>query len=283
VSAADPEPVSIRDLEVADRIAHAVRRGRPADRRPTIEQVVAAFGEPDATLEARRRAARALALAGVATIPDLLEAAPGARVVLEVRRERRRRALLLGVLAMAALIGAAAALASTVDFGNNTAGDLPSDTTTTTDSATAPTTETTAPAPPTTTTATTPATAPKPQPTSAQRRSARRARAKRAAAKRARARRARARAAARQRVTVRLTAGQPTFLCVEGDGRRLFDGTLSGSRTFRARVVRLNVGLGPTTRVTANGKAVPLSGSPTGVQVTPKGQTFLALGARPCG
>jgi hypothetical protein len=288
VSAADPQPVPIRDLEVADRIAHAVRRGRPADRHPTIEQVVAAFGEREATLEARRRAARALALAGVATIPDLLEVAPGARVVLEVRRERRRRALLLGVLALAALIGAAAALASTVDFGNSTAGDLPADTTTTTGSAPAPTptTETTAP---TTTTATTPTTAAaKPPPTSAQRRAARRARERRAAAararsRRARARRARARAAARQRVTVRLTASQPTFLCVEGDGRRLFDGTLSGARTFRARVVRLNVGLGPTTRVTANGKAVPLTGSPTGVQVTPKGQTFLPLGARPCG
>jgi hypothetical protein len=84
-------------------------------------------------------------------------------------------------------------------------------------------------------------------------------------------------------VTVRLNASQPTFLCVDGDGRRLFDGTLTGSRTFRARVVRLNVGLGPTTTVTANGKAVPLSGSPTGVQITPTKQSFLALGARPCG
>jgi hypothetical protein len=83
-------------------------------------------------------------------------------------------------------------------------------------------------------------------------------------------------------VTVRLNAGQPTFLCVEGDGKRLFDGTLSGSRTFRGRVVRLNVGLGPSTRVTANGKAVPLTASPTGIELTPKGRRFLGLGARPC-
>jgi hypothetical protein len=283
VSAADPEPVSLRDLEVADRIAHAVRRGRPADRHPTIEQVVAAFGEPGPTPEARRRAARALALAGVATVPDLLEAAPGQRVVLEVRRERRRRPLLLGILALAALIGAAAALASNVDFGNDTAGDLPEGTTSATTPTVAQTTPpTTTEEPATTETAPTTTTA-KPQPTAAQRRSARRARARRARAKRPRQRRAQARAAAKRRVTVRLNASQPTFLCVEGDGRRLFDGTLSGSRTFRARVVRLNVGLGPTTSVTANGKAVPLSGSPTGVQVTPKGQTFLALGARPCG
>ncbi len=280
MSAADPEPVPIRDLEVADRIAHAVRRGRSADRHPTLEQVVAAFGEREPTPDARRRAARALALAGVATVPDLFEAGPGQRVVLEVRRERSRRALLLGVLALAAVIGAAAALASTVDLGDDTAGDLPSNTTSTTAPIAAPTTETTAP----TTTAKTPTTAakPKPKPSAAQRRRTSRARARRARAKRARQRRAAARAAARRRVTVRLTASQPTFLCVEGDGRRLFDGTLSGSRTFRARVVRLNVGLGPTTRVTANGKAVPLSGSPTGVEITPRRQSTLPLGARPC-
>jgi hypothetical protein len=281
VSAADPEPVPIRDLEVADRIAHAVRRGRAADRHPTLEQVVAAFGETEPTPDARRRAARALSLAGVATVPDLFEAAPGQRVVLEVRRERSRRALFTGALAIAAVIGAAAALASTVDLGDDTAGDLPSDTATTTAPTVAPTTETTAPDATTTTTATKPPAAkpkPKPKQTAAQRRRARRTRARRAREKR----QAAARAAARRRVTVRLTASQPTFLCVEGDGRRLFDGTLSGSRTFRARVVRLNVGLGPTTRVTANGKAVPLSGSPTGVEITPRRQSALPLGARPC-
>lgn len=277
---ADPDPVSLRDLEVADRIARAVRRGQPGDRHATIEQVVAAFGEPEPTKEARRRAARALALAGVATIPDPLEAAPGERVVLEVRRPRRRRPLLLGILALAALIGAAAAVASTVDFGNDTAGDLPSGSRSTSTTAPAPTTETTAPA---TTTQATTTTAAKPQPTAAQRRRARRARERRARSSAAARRRAQARAAARRRVTVRLTASQPTFLCVEGDGRRLFDGTLTGSRTFRAKVVRLNVGLGPSTRVTANGKAVALTGSPTGAQITPKGSTFLPLGARPCG
>src|SRR5204862_333981 len=62
--------------------------------------------------------------------------APGERVVLEVRRGRRRRPLLLGLLALAALIGAAAALASTVDLGADTAGDLPADTNTTASTAT---------------------------------------------------------------------------------------------------------------------------------------------------
>ena len=99
---AEPEPVPVRDLEVADRIARAVRGGRPADRTPTVEQLVAAFGEAEPTADARRRVARALALAGVATVPDLVEATPGQRVMLEVRHVRRRRALLLGVLAPAA-------------------------------------------------------------------------------------------------------------------------------------------------------------------------------------
>jgi hypothetical protein len=46
--------------------------------------------------------------------------------------------------------------------------------------------------------------------------------------------------------------------------------------------VRLNVGLGPSTRVTANGRRVPLTASPTGVQITPRRQTLLPLGERPC-
>jgi hypothetical protein len=271
---AEPEPVSVRDLEVADRIARAVRGGRPADRRPTLEQLVAAFGETEPTAHARRRAARALALAGVATVPDLLEAMPGEPVVLEVRHGRRRRALLLGVLALIVLFAAAVALATQVDLGSDkTAADLPADTTTTAPTATTPTN---------TVTQDPTSTAAKPPPTAAERRRARRARERRARA-RARARRVKAaRAAARRRVTVRLTASRPTFLCVEGDGKQLFDGTLSGSRTFRGRVVRLNVGLGPSTRVTANGKAVPLTASPTGLELTPKRRAFLPLGSRPC-
>jgi hypothetical protein len=269
---ADVGPVPVGDLEVADRIAKAVRRGRAADRRPTLEQLLAAFGEQQPTTEARRRIARALALAGVATTPDLLEAAPGQRVALEVRGSRRRHVLPLGILAILVLLGAAAALATTLDTSSTETGaNLPAGTTTTA------TTTTAAP------TTTTQASKPTPnQPSAAQRRRQRLAREKRARQKLARQRRAAARAAARRRVTVRLTASQPTFLCVDGDGRRLFNGTLSGSRTFRARQVRMNVGLGPTTHVTANGRAVPLTSSPTGIQLTPKGQTLLPRGTRPC-
>jgi hypothetical protein len=287
---AEPEPVPVRDLEVADRIARAVRGGKPADRTPTIEQLVAAFGEAEPTVDARRRAARALALAGVAAVPDVMEAAPGQRLTLEVRHVRRRRALVGGVLALILLFAAVAAAATQLDFSDdNAASSLPAGTTAT---ATDPTTATNTVTQETTSTATTTAgstatsTAANPPATAAERRRAKRIRERRARAQRARASRARAkakaRAAARARVTVRLNASQATFLCVEGDGKQLFNGTLSGARTFRGKVVRLNIGLGPTTRLTANGKVVPLTASPTGLELTPKSQKFLPLGARPC-
>ncbi len=280
----EPDAVPVADLQVADRIARAVRGGKAADRRPTIEQLVAAFGEAEPTIDARRRAARALALAGVAAVPDVLEAPPGGRVTLEVRRPRRRRALVLAVLALIALFAAAAAAATQIDFNNDdTADELPAGTSqSTATTEPAPTTTATTDTTTDTTTTQTTSTAAKPPPTSAERRRAKRARERRAAQRRARERRARARAAARRRVTVRMTATLPTFLCVEGDGRRLFDGTLSGSKTFRGKVLLFNIGLGPSTKVTANGKPVPLSGSPTGVRITPKGNAFLPLGSRPC-
>jgi hypothetical protein len=279
---AEPEPVPVRDLEVADRIAKAVRGGKPADRTPTIEQLVAAFGEAEPTLEARRRAARALALAGVASVPDVLEAAPGQRLTLEVRHARRRRALLGGILALVLLFAAVAVAATQLDFSDdNAASSLPADSTATgpttaTNTVTQETTSTGATSAPTTSTAA------KPPPTAAARRRAKRLRQRRAREKAARTRRAKARAAAKQRVTARLNASAATFLCVEGDGKQLFNGTLTGARTFRARVLRLNIGLGPSTRLTANGKVVPLTASPTGLELTPKARKFLPLGQRPC-
>jgi hypothetical protein len=279
---ADPEPVSVRDLEVADRIAKAVRGGKPADRTPTIEQLVAAFGEAEPTLEARRRAARALALAGVAALPDVLEAAPGQRLTLEVRHVRRRRALVGGILALVLLFAAVAAAATQLDFSDdNAASSLPADST-----ATGPTTATNTvtqePQSTGTTSSPTTSTAAKPPATAAARRRAKRLRQRRAREKAAKARRAKARAAAKKRVTARLNASAATFLCVEGDGKQLFNGTLTGARTFRARVLRFNIGLGPSTRLTANGKVIPLTASPTGLELTPKTRKFLPLGQRPC-
>ena len=281
---AEPESVPVRDLEVADRIAKAVRGGKPADRTPTIEQLVAAFGEAEPTVDARRRAARALALAGVAAVPDVLEAAPGQRLTLEVRHVRKRRALVGGVLALVLLFAAVAAAATQLDFSDdNAASSLPAGTTATaTNTVTQETTSTDT----TTSGSTATSTAAKAPATAAERRRAKRIRERRARARRAKASRAkakaRARAAAKARVTVRLNASQATFLCVEGDGKQLFNGTLSGARTFRGKVVRLNIGLGPSTRLTANGKLVALTASPTGLELTPNTRKFLPLGARPC-
>jgi hypothetical protein len=274
---AESENVPVRDLEVADRIAKAVRGGRPADRMPTIEQLCAAFGEAEPTVDARRRASRALALAGVATVPDVMEAAPGQRLTLEVRHAPKRRALVAGIAALVLLFAAVAAAATQVDFGDDdTAADLPAGTATT-----GPTTANN-----TVTQEPTTSTAAKPPATAAERRRAKRIRERRAREKRAKARakarRERAQAAARRRVTVRLNARLGTFLCVETDGKQAFNGTLSGARTFKGKVVRLNIGLGPSTRLTANGKVVPLTASPTGLEITPKKRTFLPLGARPC-
>jgi uncharacterized protein (DUF4415 family) len=278
---AEPENVPVRDLEVADRIAKAVRGGRPADRTPTIEQVVAAFGEPEPTVDARRRASRALALAGVATVPDVMEVAPGQRLTLEVRHERKRRALVGGIAALVLLFAAVAAAATQLDFSDDPASDLPAGTASTATTATNTVTQE-----PTTSTDQTTSTAAKAPATAAERRRAKRIRERRAREKRAKARaaarRKRARAAARRRVTVRLDPRLATFLCVEGDGKQLFNGTLSSARSFRAKVVRLNIGLGPSTRVTANGKAVPLTASPTGLELTPKSRKVLPLGTRPC-
>jgi hypothetical protein len=255
---AAPDP----DQQVADRIARAVRRGRPADRAPTVAQLLRAFGASEDTPAARERVARALALAGVAVRPELSHAPAGSRVELDARAARRSWwpwALAAVVLALA---GLAVALAATRTGDEKQVRTV----------VRAAPPAVTVPAASTATTATTA------QPSAAERRRARRAKARRVAAQRAAARRRRARAP----VTVRVTAAAPTFLCVEdGTGRRLFDGNLTGARTFRAHVVRLNVGLA-STRVVANGKPVALAGSPTGVQISRKRNAYLPLGARPC-
>jgi uncharacterized membrane protein len=211
-----------------------------------------------------------------------MEAAPGQRVTLEVRHERKSRALVGGIVALVLLFAAVAAAATQLDFSDDKpASALPAGTTTGPTTATNTVTQ----EPTTSTDQTTSAAATAPA-TAAERRRAKRIRERRARQKRAkaraRARRERRQAAARRRVTVRLDPRLATFLCVEGDGKQLFNGTLSSARSFRAKVVRLNIGLGPSTRVTANGKAVPLTASPTGLELTPKSRKVLPLGARPC-
>ena len=110
-----------------------MRGGRPADRTPTLEQLVAAFGEAEPTVDARRRAARALALAGVAdgARPARGGAGPAGRCSRSATCAGAARCC-WACWRSSLLFAAAAALATQVDFGDdNTAADLPADTTTT--------------------------------------------------------------------------------------------------------------------------------------------------------
>jgi hypothetical protein len=313
---AEPE-VPLADAAIATKIAHAAARGRGADRAPTLEQLLAAFAESEPTPAARRRVRAALEVAGMGVRPDLLNAEPGQRLLLlppgSGSGSSRGKAL-LGLLAVAAILVfavAAAALVGGDDGGGRASDDLaadPASTVQTTGAATTPTGTGTTPSPapsttPTTTpeidtTATTDTTAatdtattettPAEATTTPSAEDAATIKAKRhkraVRIRRERAARQRA-AAARRLVTVRVDAtDRPTFLCVDdGKGKQLFGGTLSGKQTFKARRVRLNVGLA-STRITVNGNAVRLDGSPAGLDITRAGGAReLPLGQRPCG
>jgi hypothetical protein len=309
----DPE-VPLGDAAIATEIANAAARGRGADRAPTLEQLLAAFGEPAPTPAARRRVAAALRVAGMGVRPDVLTAEPGQRLLLlppGVSAAGSRGRALVGLLAVAVILAAAAAgatLLNTGDTDDHVADKLPSETstfpvqgaessaapasttapaettateTTATDTTATETTETEPTG--TDTTATTPATTPeeKPDATEAERKRAARIKRERAAAKKRQA----AAAAAGKGVTVRVDASiRPTFLCVDnGHGTTMFSGTLTGKKVFRAKRVRMNIGLA-STRITVNGNPVRLDGSPAGLDITRKsGARSLALGQRPCG
>lgn len=298
----DPE-VPLADAQIAARIARAAATGRGADRAPTLEQLLAAFGEPAPTEAARRRVAAALRVAGLGVRPDVEQAPPGQRLLLlppgAGSGPRRGRAA-AGVAALALVLGAAAVSAAVLgtDDGDRASDHLAETATftvltgtTSTTTATTPTTETQAETGTGTTAATTAATETTPTstttpatttPTAEQQAAAERRRQK--ARDRRAARRKRA-ATARRAVTVRVDATtRPTFLCVEnGEGRQLYGGTLSGKEVFRDKVIKLNIGLA-STRVTVNGNAVTLNGSPTGLEISRKGGVRqLPLGKRPCG
>jgi hypothetical protein len=285
--------VPLGDAAIATEIARAAARGRGADRSPTLEQLLAAFGESEPTEAARRRVRAALAVSGMGSRPDLLDAEPGQRLLLlppaAAKGPSRSRAvfgLLLIGLVLVAAVALAALLGSDSDSGNRAADDLPAGTATaktgrtpviagSTSTTLNPGTDTQ------TTTETTPSAADEAATARRRRARARRRRERAAAAKKAR----RAAAARRALVTVRVDASvAPTFLCVDdGSGQVLFSGTLDGKRTFRQKRVRMNIGLA-STRVTVNGTPLTLSGSPTGLDITRRsGARTLALGQRPCG
>src|SRR4051794_32915525 len=127
----DPE-VPLGDAAIASEIATAAARGRGADRAPTLDQLLAAFGEPAPTDAARRRVAAALRVAGMGVRPDLMSAEAGQRLLLlppgAATGPRRWRAA-LGLAGVAAILVAAAAGASLLegngDDGGRVADSLP--------------------------------------------------------------------------------------------------------------------------------------------------------------
>jgi hypothetical protein len=282
--------VPLADVEVAQRIAAAAREGGPADRTPTVAQLLAAFGgDESGGPAALARVERALEVAGVGVSPPLVQAPAGSRVTLSPGRGPGRgrggrgRALILGALAIVVVIVGVAAAAAALGGSDreDRASALPSGSTATT--AVSP--------------ATTPAAAQRAaadrtrkaeqaerakaeaaeaeQAKAAGRRSEQRRREERAAAERA--------AAAKRRVVVTLSPSEPTYVCIDdARGTRVFGGTLARRQTFRGRRLRLNIGLSSVT-VRVDGKRLALAGSPSGYLVQAGGSKprYLPPGQRP--
>jgi hypothetical protein len=249
------QPVPLGDLEIAQRIAGAARSGARADREPTLEQLLGAFGEPEPTAEARTRIASALTLAGLRAQPSLHEAHPGERVTLRPPGGGGHARAFAGAGVIALVIAAAAVIAAVSGGGgkNDRASNaLP-----------ATTQQTTATTP--TTTATTPATTPA-KPTNTKKR-----------------KKKKAKPPAPKQVVVKLVPGpQASYLCVDhGPGTPETETTLSAPLTFRGKRVRLNVGLS-SVHVTVNGKDFALAGSPSGYDIGLKKRAYLQQGQRPC-
>jgi cytoskeletal protein RodZ len=86
-------------------------------------------------------------------------------------------------------------------------------------------------------------------------------------------------------VTLRVQTQFPTYACVDtGPGTTVvYQGTIDGARTFRAKRIRVNLGK-TSVKLTANGKNVPVvqTPNPAGFEFTPKGHKDLPVGQRPC-
>jgi cytoskeleton protein RodZ len=86
-------------------------------------------------------------------------------------------------------------------------------------------------------------------------------------------------------VTLSVRTTVPTYACVDrGQGTGiLYQGTLDGSRTFKGKRLRVNLGK-TSVKLRVNGKAVPLAPgpNPAGFEFTPKGRKALPVGQRPC-
>jgi hypothetical protein len=248
------QPVPVGDLEIAQRVAGAARSGGRAEREPTLEQLLGAFGEAEPTPEARTRVASALTLAGVRATPTVHEAHPGERVKLRLSSGGGRGRVFLAVGVLALAVGAGAAIAAVSGGGGDSNNP--------TAAAPVTTTQTTATTPPTTTATTPPVTKPK-------------------ATKKKKPKKKKP--AAPKQVVVRLVpTDQASYLCVDhGPGTPTTETTLATPLTFKGKRVRINVGLS-SVRVTVNGKPFALAFSPSGYDIRVKNRSFLPQGQRPC-
>jgi hypothetical protein len=253
--ATDPQqPVPVRDLEIAQRVAGAARSGGRAEREPTLEQLLGAFSEAEPTPEARTRVASALTLAGVRATPTVHEAHPGERVKLRLPSSGGGGRVFVAVGVLTLAIGAGAAIAAVSGGGGGNDNPTPP-------AAPVTTTQTTATTPPPTTATTPPVTKPK------------------ATKKKTKKKKP----AAPKQVVVRLVpTDQASYLCVDhGPGTPTTETTLATPLTFKGKRVRINVGLS-SVRVTVNGKPFALAFSPSGYDIRVKKRTFLPQGQRPC-
>ncbi len=86
-------------------------------------------------------------------------------------------------------------------------------------------------------------------------------------------------------VTLSMRTTVPTYACVDrGQGTGiLYQGTLDGSRTFKGKRLRVNLGK-TSVKLRVNGKAVPLAPgpNPAGFEFTTRGRKPLPVGQRPC-
>jgi hypothetical protein len=251
------QPVPVRDLEIAQRIAGAARSGGRPEREPTLEQLLSAFGEAEPTGEARIRVASALTLARVRATPTVHEAHPGERVKLRPQPAGGRGRALIGLAALVAVIAAAAAVAAVTSSGgggnDNASSALPATTATTAT---------------TTHEITVVTTTPPPKPKN-----------KRPAAKK----KAKPKPAPPKQVVIHMAPGpQASYLCVDhGPGTPTVETTLASPQTFKGKRVRINVGLS-SVRVTVNGKPFALAGSPSGYDIGVNHRAYLPQGQRPC-
>lgn len=86
-------------------------------------------------------------------------------------------------------------------------------------------------------------------------------------------------------VRLRIAPAGPTYACIDrGPGTDvIYEGTLTGPRTFKGRRVRINLGRRAVT-LTANGRkvAIPAGSDPFGMDLRPHSRKLIPSGQRPC-